>query len=397
MNLEITLTQIRNYRLRIHNLNRKLPISALVDAAGVCGFQNSPPGAWESALYNRLEGCTLSLLHKTLYEEKSLLQAWSFRGAPVVFPTAQSSVFLTALIPRDKEQPWIYTRGISAALEHIQMSFDDLLLYLKRAARHLDHHTIKSKEALDQILADIIQADLPEEKKALWCAPSMYGNPDKQTAGGAAVSFLLRPCSFSSLVVFGKREGIYPTFTSFKNWLGHMPETLPDTDKMLVRKFLHCYGPVTMDAFMHWLGCSRQQAKRLWNAVTDEIEPVLVQGKTCYILSSDIDNLLSSESKEDRLLLLGAHDPYLDIRDRSVILADKSLHKMVWKTVGNPGVILKGGRIAGIWKGKTQNGRLDITLTLFETLTSSELVTLEELAAKYADFRMTGLRNFSIN
>ena len=67
-----------------------LPSGQIETAAGACGVQNSPPGAWETALFNRVEGCTLPELHDALYRRKTLLQAWSYRGVPVVFPTAES-------------------------------------------------------------------------------------------------------------------------------------------------------------------------------------------------------------------------------------------------------------------------------------------------------------------
>ena len=35
----------------------------------------------------------------------------------------------------------------------------------------------------------------------------MYGSPDTQTVGGAAVCFRLRPCAVKGVVVFGKRAG----------------------------------------------------------------------------------------------------------------------------------------------------------------------------------------------
>ena len=145
------------------------------------------------AVCNRLEGCSLPILHDALYEKKILLQAWSVRGVPLVFPTDRSGVFLTALLAQEGEQPWIYTRGITAALDYMQMSFDDLLMRTKQAAGYLNSHTVRSKETLDQTLADIIECSLTEEKRALWRAPSMYGNPDRQTVGGAAVSFLFIP------------------------------------------------------------------------------------------------------------------------------------------------------------------------------------------------------------
>lgn len=388
--------KIRSYRLHAHHLDRKIPIDDLIHAAGTCGLQNTPPGAWETALFNRLEGCNLQILNDALYKQKNLLQAWSYRGVPVVFPTEQSDVFLTALISQEGEQPWIYTRGITGALDFVQMPFDDLLMRVKEAAKYLDSHTIRSKEALDETLAGIIEHDLPKGKRALWCAPSMYGNPENQTVGGAIVSFLLRPCSFSSLVVFGERQGASPTFTSLKNWIGRVPDSLPDADKELTRKFLHCYGPATVDSFMSWLGCSKQQAYRLWNPVSDEMESVQVEGKICYMLSVDMESLLRSEDCGDSLILLGAYDPYLHMRDRTVILEKKSLHKSVWKFVANPGAILKGGRIIGTWKAKTLKDRLDVSMNVWETITSSEQQELKSLAEDYAAFRLLRLRYSTI-
>ena len=313
-----------------------LPSGQIETAAGACGVQNSPPGAWETALFNRVEGCTLPELHDALYRRKTLLQAWSYRGVPVVFPTAESGIFLSPLAALEGEAPWIYTRGIALALEHLQMSFDSLLPLVKQAAGYLDAHTVQGKETLDRVLADAVRERLPSEKRTLWDSPSMYGAPDRQTVGGAAVSFLLRPCSFSGLVVFGCRRGGSPTFASFRSWLGRAPETPPDADRLLVRKFLHCHGPSTPALLAEWLGCSPAQARRLWNSVAQELEPVSVEGKARWLLSADRDALAHPCGPQERLLLLGPHDPYLDTRDRDVLLPDKALQKLVWRTVGNP-------------------------------------------------------------
>jgi len=278
----------------------------------------------------------------------------------------------------------------------IEVPFDDLLPRIQEAIKYLDSHTIKSKETLDKTLADIIHDDLPKDKQILWCDPSMYGNPDKQTVGGAVVSFLLRPCSFSSLVVFGERQGISPTFTSYKSWVGYTPVSIPDADKELVRKFLHCYGPSTVDCFMNWLGSSVQQAHRLWNTISDEIVPIRVEGKTGYMLSTDMDSLLSAESDGEKLILLGAHDPYLDMKDRTIILENRSLQKTVWRFTANPGTVLKSGRIIGTWKAKTLKDKLDISMTLWEPIQLLEQRVLESLAEEYAAFRLLNLKKCTI-
>ena len=372
-----------------------LPSGQIETAAGACGVQNSPPGAWETALFNRVEGCTLPELHDALYRRKTLLQAWSYRGVPVVFPTAESGIFLSPLAALKGEAPWIYTRGIALALEHLQMSFDSLLPLVKQAAGYLDAHTVQGKETLDRVLADAVREHLPSEKRTLWDAPSMYGAPDRQTVGGAAVSFLLRPCSFSGLVVFGCRRGGSPTFASFRSWLGRAPETPPDADRLLVRKFLHCHGPSTPALLAEWLGCSPAQA-RLWNSVAQELEPVSVEGKARWFLSADRDALAHPCGPQERLLLLGPHDPYLDTRDRDVLLPDKALQKLVWRTVGNPGAVVLDGRISGVWTARTVRDRLELSVTAWQAFSARQQSMLEIRAQEYAAFRGLSLLKYTL-
>ena len=134
----VTPEQVISYRLQVHNQTKPLPTTVndadLLQAASVCGLQNSPPGAWEIAMFNRLHNGTKERLHAAIYQRKSLLQAWSLRGVPLIFPTAEAPAFLAALQAQPEEQPWIYTRGITLALEHLQMSFEQLLPLVQTAA-----------------------------------------------------------------------------------------------------------------------------------------------------------------------------------------------------------------------------------------------------------------------
>ena len=162
--MELSARQIRAHRLRAHHLDQKYPFCELLAVAGTCGLQNSPPGAWETAAFCRLKNCTLPQLHQALYQKKELLQAWSIRGVPLIFPTADSDVFLSALIAQEGEEPWIYTKGIGLALDYLGMSFSELLPLVESAAEYLEDHTIKSKEELDRVLAQLIAEQLPAQK-----------------------------------------------------------------------------------------------------------------------------------------------------------------------------------------------------------------------------------------
>lgn len=124
--IAISKEQIRQFHLHTHHLDTWAQKTEVERIAGACGFQNTPPGAWEIACFNRLSDCTQDDLKQLLEEDKTLLQAWSFRGAPVVFLTSESDPFLSALVSKHGE-PWIYTQGIQLALDFLQMPFDELL------------------------------------------------------------------------------------------------------------------------------------------------------------------------------------------------------------------------------------------------------------------------------
>ena len=391
---EICVEQARIFRLRGHHLDCFYGIEDAEALAGACGIQNSPPGSWETSLFNRVSECRLEDLEELLYMKRRLLQSWSFRGAPFIFPASESDVFLSALLPQEDE-PWIYTQGIGLALDYLGIPFEELLGLLLRVIPGLDGCVIVSKTSLDQTLAEWMLPLLPACKQELWNHPSMYGNPDKQTVGGAVVSFLLRPCSFHGLVVFGNRSGISPSFTSYKNWSGHTLQSNGDAAKKLVRKFLHCYGPATLDSFVSWLGCSRTQGKRLWDSVKEEIEPVKIAEKKAFILSEDKEQLINPLPLERELLLLGAHDPFLDQRDRSILLPDKSLHKNIWKYVSNPGAIVYRGEIIGIWTSRKKGGAMEIKIAQWSPLSCRTI--LQQEAEKYAKFRQLKLTSLDDN
>ena len=323
----VSVEQARRHRLRAHHLDRAYGIEDAAELAGACGMQNTPPGAWETALFNRAPACRREDAERLLYGEKTLVQAWSLRGAPVVFPAAESAAFLSALVPA-KGEPWAYTKGIGLALDALGMEFDRLLELLVRAMPRLDDEAIASKVALDQTLADWVEPLLPANKRAAWRQPSMYGSPDKQTVGGAAVSFLLRPCSFMG---------------------------------------------------------------RMWKGIADELEPVEFGGKKAWALAADLDALASAEPPEREVLLLAGHDPYLDQRDRATLQVDVSLQRRIWKTVANPGVVVRNGEAVGTWTAKKQGAGLSVSLATWVACSEQKLRDLSEAYAAFRGLKLLGV------
>ena len=391
---EQTKERIRRFRLHSHHLDDWYPASLAEQAAGACGLQNSPPGAWQTALYNRVQGLSLGQMEQMLEEDKTLLQAWSFRGAPVVFPTAQSPVFLGALAARGGEE-WIYTRGIQLALDRLHMPPEPLLALLCQVLDRAEGQVWHSKTALDQDLARQMLPLLPPGKEPVWNSPSPYGSPDKQTLGGAVVSFLLRPCSFLGRIVFGPRRQGSPTFAPYRDWVGQAMDPGEAGERELVRRYLHCYGPGAPGDLAAWLGCSTAQARRLWQLAAGQMEPIRLEGKTRYLLAEDRPLYQDPPAAKRPLVLLGAHDPYLDLRDRAVVLEDKKRQRQVWQTVSNPGAIVWQGEVVGLWRPRKKGAGLAVEGTLWAGPAGLEK-DVAALAEAYGAFRQTPLGQCTI-
>lgn len=378
--------QYRQFRVQTHHLDQRLPAQQLLTAAGTIGFQNSPPGAWEQAVFNRIADITAAELRAMLEKQKSLLQAWSFRGAPAVFPMQDAAVFLNALVAEKNEGPWIYTAGLVPSLPQLGIDYTTLLTVVGQATKAvLADKTITGKGQLDAAIAEAVAADLPAAKQAAWQQPSPYGA--KQTLGEAAVSFMLRPASFQGLVVFGKRAGQSPTFTSPQHWGVDWPQQSAAAQE-LVRRYVHAYGPTNRQEFTKWLGCSTAQGQRLWALIAGEATAV----DAGSVLTADLSEFQKTATPAGTLRLLGPHDPYLDANGRDLLLPDKKLQRKVWRTVGNPGAVLLDGQIVGVWRQRKQGKQLSMTVDSFRPLTGELKQKITEQAEMYAVFLKMALK-----
>lgn len=361
----ISIEEIRNFRLRSHHLDRWYDRTEVEAVVGGCGMQNSPPGVWEAALANRIAACDGQWIERLLTEERTLLQAWSIRGVPLVFPVSGSHLFLSSLVAEEGER-WIYTRGASWALEELGMGIEEALSLVERVMPNLDGETIVGKAALDRRIAGWVEGLLSPTLQAIWQQKSIYDPRGNQSLGEALVSFLLRPLSSKGLVVFAQRHGQEPSFTSYRTWVGKGIELVPPPQTTLVETFLHSYGPATVRHFASWLGCSPQQASRLWNEGHDRMEAVTVSTQRRYMLTQDVPALLTPRPLGRSIHLLAAHDPYLGLQDRAVICPHTEHQRIIWQTVANPGAIVHEGEIVGYWKSRKRAHVLDMELVVWE-------------------------------
>ncbi|HEX4222045.1 MAG TPA: crosslink repair DNA glycosylase YcaQ family protein, partial [Pseudonocardiaceae bacterium] len=100
----------------------------------------------------------------------------------------------------------------------------------------------------------------------------------------------------------------------------------------------------------------------------EDLIEVDVDGTTGWFPPEDID-ALADPPEPPRVRLLPPGDPYLQTRDRKLIVPDAKAQKVLWRILGNPGAVLVDGEIVAAWRAKAVGRRrLEFQLEPFDEL-----------------------------
>jgi DNA glycosylase AlkZ-like len=337
------------FRVAAHNLHERLPAGSEDAAAGVIGLQDFPPGLAPTALAARVDDA----------DPDGLVIVYTFRGAAVAVPAADVAVFTAGLAPPDETA--------ARAL-------------LGTAVETLDPEGISAMDALDRVSAAVADAlaDGPLERddfhQALrerlprellwWCrgCRSHHVHPS-----------LWRATGVRGVLAVAERRGRVTVFGA--------PPAAPavaDAPAELARRFLHAYGPATHSELAAWGGIAPAHAKALLAAVVDELEEVDLDGRRGLVLAADA-RALESPPQASGVRLLPPFDPYLDQRDRDTLFPDPELRTRARTGIGNPGVVLVDGHLAGLWRPEKKGKRL---LVKVEPMTDAACSAAAGIAAE---------------
>ncbi|WP_346538565.1 crosslink repair DNA glycosylase YcaQ family protein [Micromonospora sp. DPT] len=134
----------------------------------------------------------------------------------------------------------------------------------------------------------------------------------------------------------------------------------------LVLAYLRLLGPASVADVAGFLGTSATELRAVWPAA--ELTEVRVDGRRAWLPTDRLEALRGAEPL-DGVRLLPAGDPFLQARDRDVLVPDPAHQRELWRMLGNPGALLVDGEISGSWRARQSGpGRLDLTVTPFTRL-----------------------------
>jgi hypothetical protein len=132
----------------------------------------------------------------------------------------------------------------------------------------------------------------------------------------------------------------------------------------LVRAYLRLLGPATPAHAAGYLDARRADVEQAW---PDDLVEVQL-GKATTWLPAECEAAFASPPQTEVVRLLGGFDPYLQARDRDLIVPDKAVQKALWPVLGRPGAVFVDGEVAGAWRPKASGKKLTVVIEEFAPL-----------------------------
>jgi hypothetical protein len=147
--------------------------------------------------------------------------------------------------------------------------------------------------------------------------------------------------------------------------------------------YLTYLGPASVGEFAGYLEARRADIQEVW---PDDLVEFSVAGRPAWLPASRV-KALGKPPTPDLVRMLGPFDPYLQARDRDLIVPDKAVHKILWPVLGRPGAVFVDGEIAGVWRTKASGKTLTITVEAFGPWPPAVWKQVEAEAERVAEVR----------
>ncbi|MGY1841195.1 MULTISPECIES: winged helix DNA-binding domain-containing protein [unclassified Modestobacter] len=350
----LTRAQVLGHRVRAHQLDRS---TGTTDDTAVLdqGVQDTGPEAGRWALAVRGVDVPPEL--------PGLVVAWTLRGAPHLYRCADLPGVVPATAPFSEADA---AKRVFDAAKPLRAAGIPVLTALDTVADAM-RGLVTAPMVKGEVSGRL--AELLPEPYLRWCRPCQATHLHEQPFRLAALPAGLELTPGTSPPVLRPVPGLTPA--------AEVPEHLD-----VVRGHLRLYGPATPQHVAAHLDAPVAAVRERWPA--DAVE-VTVDGERRWLLAADLPS--AAEGPTPVVRLLGPYDPWLQLRDRPLLVPDPARAKELWPVLGRPGAVLVDGEVAGVWRPRSTGRRLTVQVQPWQPLPPAARHTLTEEAERLAACR----------
>ena len=302
-----------------------------------------------------------------------LVYAWTLRGAPHAYRRRDVADVVVATSPFSEADAAKRIFDASKPLKAADIPVLDALRHVAEEARR-----IVTKRTVKGDLSTALTKAL-DEPYLRWCNPCQATHTYEQPFRLAALQAGLELEPGTSPPVLRRIPKLRP-----KPYERTGDEAKQAFD--VVRGHLRFYPGAGPKEVAEFVDAPRKEIDAHWPDDAVEI------GKGRWALEADVDAIGDDDDGGECVVkLVGSHDPFLQLRDRALLVPDAAAHKAVWPSIGRPGGVLADGELLATWRPKTAKGALTVRLQPMKRISKADRAAIEAEAERLAAFREVDL------
>lgn len=336
--MRVSREAVLGYRIAAQGLRRDTTSPRALAILGL-GVQNTPPGTARLACAVRLPSIPTDFA--------GLRIAWTYRLSPHLHHDADLPGVAAALWPASEADAVTRLNWPSARLAGTGMTATQVI------EQATDAMIDVLREPMTKGAASAAVTELVAEPLTSWCkacqSTHLYDSLFRLAAGLAGAWL--------------DTDATPTLLTPLANWSRPSFDQVKRAD--VGRSYLRFLGPARTADVADFLSVNKAELTAHW---PEDLVEVDVNGTTGWFPPEEID-ALNHPPEPPRVRLLPPGDPYLQTRDRKLIVPDAKAQKVLWRILGNPGAVLVDGEIVAAWRAKAVGKRrLEFQLEPFDEL-----------------------------
>jgi hypothetical protein len=361
--LQLTWPQAIGRRLARHRLLEPAPATDLVQVVSDIGGAHAQVGASaELMLGLRVRDITRQDVRAALWRRRTLVKTVGQRGTLHVFPAGEVPLWMAA--------NRLTLESGEKRLARMGIDLDEFHSVVDAIAAIVGPQPISRPE---------LEREL-EERVGGWAITTNQGWVGSYKNWPLALGW----AAAMGLVCYGPGEGGRSTFVRLTDWSGWREVDPMEGGAFVLRRFLHAYGPSTAAEFSRWFSLEPAITKKLFEADSAHLAEIDVEGSMRWILKSDLDS--PAEQSDHAVHLLPHFDVFVvgSHPREQLIEPDSPVARASPGTAAPLAVLIRGGRVAGVWERRPKGKRLLIRVDPHVPLDRQQRASVEEQAERIA-------------